>query len=70
MIGDVAFYGLYVPWLLVLCAAGLAFSWAVRRVLAWIGFYRWVWHPALFDLALYALVVWGLSLATSSLGLA
>jgi hypothetical protein len=35
-------------------------------VLAAIGFYRWVWHPALFDLALYALVVWALVTATSS----
>ena len=36
-------------------------SWGVRRLLAASGFYRWVWHPALFDLALYALLLWGLS---------
>ena len=67
MIGDAALYGLYVPWLLVLCGLGLAVSWALRRLLAAIGFYRWVWHPALFDLALYALVVCGLAAATSPL---
>lgn len=70
MIGDASFYGLYVPWLLLLCGLGLGLSWALRRVLAAVGFYRWVWHPALFDLALYALVVWGLTVATSSLKLA
>lgn len=68
MIGDASLYGVYIPWLLLLCAAGVGLSWALRRLLATIGFYRWVWHPALFDLALYALVVWGLSVATSSLG--
>lgn len=67
MIGDLTLYGLYLPWLLVLCGLGLALSWALRRLLAAIGFYRWVWHPALFDLALYALVVWGLTAATSFL---
>lgn len=70
MIGDADLYGLYVPWLLLLCLLGVAVSWALRRVLASIGFYRWVWHPALFDLALYALVVWALAATTSSLRLA
>jgi hypothetical protein len=70
VIGDAVVYGLYMPWLLVLCGLGLALSWAARRVLAAIGFYRWVWHPALFDLALYALVVWGLMAATTSFRLA
>jgi protein-S-isoprenylcysteine O-methyltransferase Ste14 len=63
-------YGLYLPWLLLLCGLGLALSWALRRVLAAAGFYRWVWHPALFDLALYALVVWALAAASSSFRLA
>lgn len=70
MIGDASFYGVYVPWLLVLCGLGFPLSWSLRRVLAAIGFYRWVWHPPLFDLAVYALVVWGLAAATSSLGFA
>jgi hypothetical protein len=70
MIGDAHLYGLYVPWLLVLCGLGGAVSWALRRLLATVGFYRWVWHPPLFDLALYALVVWALAAASSSLKLA
>jgi len=70
VIGDASLYGLYLPWLLVLCGLGLAVSWALRRLLAAIGFYRWVWHPALFDLALYALVVWGLTATASFLKLA
>ncbi len=67
MIGDVSLYGLSLPGLLVLCALGFPLAWSLRRLLAAIGFYRWVWHPPLFDIALYALVVWGLASATSSL---
>lgn len=61
MIGEASFEGLYVPWLMVLALLALVLSWAVRRVLAAVGFYRWVWHPALFDLALYALLLYALS---------
>ncbi|MEJ2801328.1 uncharacterized protein DUF1656 [Comamonas sp. BIGb0124] len=61
MIGEAAVDGLYFPWLMLLALAALLVSWGVRRLLAASGFYRWVWHPALFDLALYALLLWGLS---------
>jgi len=52
---------------MVLAACALPATWAVRRLLAVTGFYRWVWHPALFDMALYLLVLFALSHATSSL---
>ncbi|KAG1246737.1 hypothetical protein G6F65_020531 [Rhizopus arrhizus] len=32
--------------------------WAVRRVLARVGLYRLVWHPALFDLALFVVLLY------------
>ena len=67
MIGEASFYGIYLPWLGVLALAALFGLWGTRRVLAAIGFYRWVWHPALFDLALYALLLWGISRATANL---
>ncbi|MFT4190568.1 MAG: DUF1656 domain-containing protein [Comamonas sp.] len=61
MIGETSVYGVYLPWLMVLAVLALALSWAARRLLAALGFYRWVWHPALFDLAFYALLLYALS---------
>jgi protein AaeX len=58
MIGEASFYGLYFPWLMLLCGVALVAQWAVRRVLGALGVYRWVWHPALFDIGLYVLVLY------------
>lgn len=64
MIGEANLFGLYLPWLLVLATVALPLVWALRRGLAATSFYRWVWHPALFDIALYVLVLLALSSAT------
>lgn len=64
MTGAVDFFGLYLPWLMPLAALALLALSAVRRLLAWAGAYRWIWHPALFDLAVYVLLLWGLSVAS------
>lgn len=61
MTGAVDVFGLYLPWLMPLAFAALLLLWGVRRVLALCGAYRWIWHPALFDMALYVLLLWGLS---------
>ena len=58
MIGEASFYGLYLPWLMLLCGVTLGVQWVVHRALGAIGFYRWVWHPALFDTALYVLLLY------------
>ena len=67
MIGEASFYGLYVPWLMLLCGVTLGVQWFVRRLLGAIGFYRWVWHPALFDTALYVLLLYLVSHVASLL---
>lgn len=67
MIGEASVHGLYVPWLLLLCGATLGVQWLVHRALGAIGFYRWVWHPALFDTALYVLLLYVVSRAASLL---
>ncbi|CAM3422745.1 DUF1656 domain-containing protein [Bordetella sputigena] len=59
MIGEVSLYGIYMPWMLVLAVVTLGVSWFVRRLLALTGIYRLVWHPALFDLALYVVLLYG-----------
>lgn len=62
MIGEASLYGLYIPWLGLLALAALLGLWVARRALTTLGVYRWVWHPALFDLALFVLLLWGISL--------
>lgn len=60
MIGETSFYGLYLPWLLLLAGGALLALWCLRPLLAATGLYRCVWHPALFDTALYVLLLYGL----------
>ncbi len=62
MIGEFNLYGMYFPWLFVLGLLCMAVAWGLRRVLARLGFYRFVWHPALFDLALFIVLLYGASL--------
>ena len=59
MIGEFNLYGLYVPWLLLLFLLALACTQTISYVLARLGFYRLVWHPALFDFALLIIVLGG-----------
>jgi hypothetical protein len=63
MIGEASFHGLYIPWLMLLCGVALAAQWVLRRVLGALGVYRWVWHPALFDTALYIVLLYAISRA-------
>lgn len=65
MIGEADLAGLYLPWLLVLATFALPLVWGLRRLLAAAGLYRWVWHPALFDIALYVLVLFALTRTTA-----
>jgi protein-S-isoprenylcysteine O-methyltransferase Ste14 len=64
MIGEVSIYGLYVPPLLLLTLAALVVSRLINRVLAKTGFYRIVWHPALFDFSLFVIVLGALAYST------
>ena len=57
MIGEFSFYGIYFPWLLLLALVALGIARVLSKVLARIGFYRLVWHPALFDFALFIIVL-------------
>jgi hypothetical protein len=61
MIGEINLYGIYVPWLLLLALLALALSRGLGFLLARAGFYRFVWHPALFDLAMFVIVLGALS---------
>ena len=57
MIGEVSLYGIYFPPLLLLALLAFVVSALCRRVLARCGFYRHVWHPALFDFSLFVMLL-------------
>jgi hypothetical protein len=52
MIAEFDIYGVFVPALLVFAIVSLLLLLALKRLLTAIGFYRFVWHRPLFDLAL------------------
>jgi len=57
MIGELALYGVLFPPLMLSAGAALLGMAVLRRLLARVGFYRLVWHPALVDLSLFILLV-------------
>jgi protein-S-isoprenylcysteine O-methyltransferase Ste14 len=57
MIGELDLNGVFLSPVLVSAVIAFALSIAVRRALAAAGAYRVVWHPALFDTALF-LILW------------
>ncbi|HEV7874709.1 MAG TPA: DUF1656 domain-containing protein [Enterovirga sp.] len=59
--------GIYVPHLLVAAVLAFLVSVPLRRALAWTGFYRLVWHRALFDLALFVVLLGAVTALTSQL---
>jgi len=66
MIGEISLYGLYVPPLLLLALVALVVSRLLNFALAKAGLYRLVWHPALFDLSLFVIVLGALAYFTRS----
>jgi len=60
---EIAVLGAYLPALVPLCIGGAALTWLVDRLLASVGLYRFVWHPALFRASLLACICGALGLA-------
>jgi hypothetical protein len=57
MIKELDLFGVFVPPMFAYAAtAGLIWL-VLRQGLRWAGAYRFVWHPALFNTALYVLVL-------------
>ncbi len=65
MIGEINVQGVFVAPLLVWVLVALALNALLRRVLASAGFYRLVWHRALFDASLYVVLLGGVVALTS-----
>lgn len=60
MYGEFSLYGVFVPTLLALMALALLLKSAAGAVLQRLGAYRHIWHPALFNTALYIVLLGGL----------
>ena len=54
MPAQIAVYGVFIPTVLVVALVSLVLFVVVDRVLYRVGFYRWVWHPALCRMAVLA----------------
>ena len=67
MTGEFSFFGMYFPWLMLTSLLALVATRLISIFLARKGFYRHVWHPPLFDVALF-LVVLGIFVILFNLG--
>lgn len=68
MIGEFDIYGVYFPAFAVFAAVALLLQIVViNRVLNALGFYRLVWHRALFDLAIYVILLGVVTAAGASI---
>ena len=61
MIGEIDLQGVLVAPLIVWMAIAYVIGIPLRAALTWLGFYRLVWHRALFDVSLFAVLVWSVS---------
>ena len=62
MIGEFDLSGVYVSSMLLSAMTALLLTVAGRRLVGWSGAYRYIWHPALFDTALF-FIVWAAVIA-------
>ena len=66
VLGELNIDGVFLSSVLVSAVLALAASFVLRRVLSKVGAYRLVWHPALFDTALFV-ILWAAIVAVPSL---
>ena len=67
MIGEFDIYGVYFPAFVVFAAIAFLLQVVINRFLNALGFYRWVWHRALFDLAIYVILLGVVTAAGASI---
>ena len=57
MIGEFDIYGVYLPIFVISAAVAFLLQLLLKRVLDASGLYRFVWHRALFDIAIYVILL-------------
>jgi len=65
MIGELNVYGVFVPALLAWSALAVLATMGLRAILRRAGFYRLVWHAALFDAAVFVILLGALVALTA-----
>jgi protein AaeX len=65
MIGEAHIAGVLIPRLILVFLLAFATSLLLRRLLRWLGCYRYVWHAALFDIAVFVILSWLIAAATT-----
>ena len=63
MTGEIDLNGVFLSSVLVSALIALAAAFVLRRLLSWVGAYRFVWHPALFDTAVFV-ILWAAVVAS------
>jgi protein AaeX len=67
MIGEAYIAGVFVPRLILVFLLAFAASLILRRILRWLHLYRYIWHAALFDIAVFVALSWLIASATTGL---
>jgi hypothetical protein len=67
VIGELDIYGVYVPIFVVVAAVAFLLQILLKRVLDACGLYRFLWHRALFDLAIYVILLGLVTAAAASI---
>ncbi len=65
MTGEISIDGVFLSSVLASALVALAAAYVLRRVLSKVGAYRFVWHPALFDTAVFV-ILWAAVVAVPS----
>ena len=61
MLREIAIDGIFLPPLLGELAVAAVIWYAAKTGLAWLGAYRFVWHPPLFNTALFVILLGALA---------
>lgn len=67
MIGEFDIYGVYFPAFAIFAAVAFLLQVVIKRLFNACGVYRWVWHRALFDLAIYVILLGVVTAAGASI---
>ena len=67
MIGEFDIYGVYFPAFAVFAAIAFVLQLAIRRLLETAGLYRFFWHRALFDVAIYVILLAAVTAAAATI---
>lgn len=67
MFGEFCLYGVFIPTLFALMLAAYLLQNLISLLLLRLGVYRFVWHPPLFNLSLFILLLGGVSVLARGL---